>query len=79
MISIARTLGAPVIEPPGKQARNRSAAWYCSSSVARIVLTRWCTAGKLSTSNNLGTCTLPGFATRPISLRSRSTIIKFSA
>ena len=34
MISIARTLGAPVIEPPGNAARSRSSASAPGSSVA---------------------------------------------
>jgi hypothetical protein len=33
MISIARTFGAPVMEPPGKAARSRSQA--CASGQAR--------------------------------------------
>ncbi len=79
IISMARIFGAPVMEPPGKQARSRSLACSEAGRRARMVLTRWCTAGKGSTTNSAGTLTDPGAATRPISLRNRSTIIKFSA
>ena len=79
IISIARIFGAPVMEPPGKQARSKSQACSAGGRRARMVLTRWCTAGKGSTTNSSGTLTEPGAATRPISLRSRSTIIRFSA
>ena len=76
---MARIFGAPVIEPPGNAPRNKSHELYCSASSPSTVLTRWCTAGKLSISNNLGTMTEFGVHTFEISLRSKSTIIKFSA
>ena len=43
MISIVRSFGAPVIEPPGKQARTQSTALRPSSSRPTIVETIWCT------------------------------------
>ena len=43
MISIVRSFGAPVIEPPGKQARTHSAELRWRSSVPVIVETTWCT------------------------------------
>jgi len=43
------------------------------------LLLTWCTEAYVSTAINDGTCTLPGAHTRPKSLRTRSTIIKFSA
>src|SRR5438046_1137706 len=43
MICIARTLGAPVIEPPGNAARNRSTASCSGASSPTTVETRWWT------------------------------------
>ncbi|STV39487.1 Uncharacterised protein [Klebsiella pneumoniae subsp. ozaenae] len=40
IISIARTFGAPVIEPPGKAARSRSLACSVIGRRAVMVLTR---------------------------------------
>jgi hypothetical protein len=40
MISIARTFGAPVIDPPGNVARNRSIASHCGASRPVTVATR---------------------------------------
>ncbi len=79
MISIARTLGAPVIEPQGKAARSTSTAPLSAGRVAVTSDTSWWIVGKLSTRNRSGTATDPGTATRDRSLRIRSTIIRFSA
>ncbi len=76
---MARRLGAPVIEPPGKHASSRSTASRPGARRPVTVLTRWCTVAKLSSSQIRGAATLPGSQTRPKSLRSRSTIITFSA
>ena len=43
MISMVRSLGAPVIEPPGKQARTQSSAVTPALSRPWIVDTSWCT------------------------------------
>ena len=43
MISIVRSFGAPVIEPPGKQARAHSAALRSASSTPLTVEISWCT------------------------------------
>ena len=79
IISIARIFGAPVIEPPGNAARNRSNPSAPSRNTPVTVETRWCTVGCDSSANNVGTSTDPVRQTLPRSLRSRSTIITFSA
>ena len=43
MISIVRSFGAPVIEPPGNAARTQSIASAPSRSLPRTVETSWCT------------------------------------
>ena len=43
MICIARTLGAPVIDPPGNAARTRSAGSLVGTRSPTTVETRWCT------------------------------------
>ncbi len=43
MISIVRSFGAPVIEPPGKQDRTHSTPLRPSSSTPVTVETTWCT------------------------------------
>jgi hypothetical protein len=48
MISMLRSLGAPVMEPPGKAARSSATASRPSASRPVTVLTRWCTVAKLS-------------------------------
>lgn len=45
MISIVRTLGAPVMEPPGNAARRQATAEAPGARSPRTVLTIWCTAG----------------------------------
>ena len=57
MISMARILGAPVIEPPGKVARRRSTASSPSLSSPVTVETRWCTVAKLSSAQISGVST----------------------
>ena len=79
MISSARTLGAPVTEPGGNVARITSAADTPARVRASIVETRWCTPGCDSSAHSSSTETVPKRATRPRSLRARSTIITFSA
>ncbi|PNH04615.1 hypothetical protein TSOC_009193 [Tetrabaena socialis] len=81
----------PVMEPPGKAARMQSIADVPALRTPRTVDTIWCTVAYDSMSIRPGTCTLPtcGRAgrggwprtshTRPRSLRSRSTIMRFSA
>ena len=76
---VALDLGVPVIEPAGKQARTASIGTRPSRSWPRTVLTSWCTWAYVSTANRLGTSTLPISLTLPMSLRMRSTIIRFSA
>ena len=78
-ISIARILGAPVIDPPGNDAARRSNASRPSSSSPVTVETRCWTAAVRSRRQRRGTRTLPGRQTRPRSLRSTSTIMTFSA
>ena len=79
MISIVRSFGAPVIEPPGKQARTQSTASVPSRIRPSTVDTSWCTVAYVSVAISRGTRTVPVRHTRPRSLRSRSTIIRFSA
>ena len=60
-------------------AANSSGQPWPGASRARTVETRWTRPGCCSTSHSAGTLTLPTSATRPRSLRTRSTIITFSA
>ena len=79
MIRIVRTFGAPVIEPLGKSARNTSAR-PVSGRIRAVTVDVSCqTVSNRSGSNTLDHRTVPGAAIRPRSLRSRSTIIAFSA
>ena len=79
MIPIVRTFGAPVIDPLGKSARKTSGTPVPGSSSAVTVDVSCHTVSKRSGSNTLAHRTVPGRAMRPRSLRSRSTIIAFSA
>src|SRR6266545_1648229 len=79
MISIARGFGAPVIEPPGNVARIRSGILTSGRRRPRTTLSRWCTFGRDRSARSKGMRTLPKSQTFPRSLRSRSTIITFSA
>mmetsp|Transcript_5216 Transcript_5216/g.19489 ORF Transcript_5216/g.19489 Transcript_5216/m.19489 type:complete len:274 (+) Transcript_5216:349-1170(+) len=79
MTCIARTLGAPVTEPQGNSAANASASVSPGRLTAVTVDVICQTVGSASSSNSRGTRTVPSCATRLRSLRSRSTIIRFSA
>ena len=79
MISSARTFGAPVTEPGGNAARIRSPSPAPGRSVPVTVETRCQTPGCGSGPSRTGTVTEPGTQTRLRSLRTRSTIITFSA
>ena len=79
IICMARTLGAPVTEPQGNSAANRSARLLPERLRATTSDVICHTLGNASVWNRRGTCTLKGSATRDRSLRSRSTIITFSA
>ena len=72
-------LGAPVMLPQGKAARRMSAAVMCGRAWAWMVLVICQTLPKRDTLNGSGTLTLPVWAILPRSLRSKSTIITFSA
>ena len=79
MISIVRTFGAPVTDPHGNVAAkmsNRLTSGRVSAATVEVICQ---TVSSRSTSNSRSTWTLPNRATRPRSLRSRSTIITFSA
>src|SRR4029453_4108876 len=79
MWSRAASLGAPVTEPGGKVASMASAHPSPSRSVPSTVLTRWTRPGACSTDHRAGTLTDPYSHTRPKPLRTRTTIITFSA
>ena len=80
MISIARTFGAPVIEPPGNAARSRSSASMPGVELRRPRSRRgggrWRSARARRARRR---ARVPGAQTRDRSLRIRSTIIRFSA
>ena len=80
MISMARTFGAPVIEPPGKAARSRSSASRPGAQLAddgRDQVVHGGVALEREELRHAHAC--PARHTRDRSLRSRSTIIRFSA
>ncbi len=79
MTSSAASLGAPVTEPGGKVARSRSPSPTSSRSRPCTSETMCQTPACGRTSASAGTLTPPGTQTRPRSLRTRSTIITFSA
>ena len=79
MIRRALDLGAPVTEPGGKAAPSSSGQPAPARSSPRTVDTRWTSPGCFSTAHRSGTVTVPVAQTRPRSLRTRSTIITFSA
>ncbi len=79
MSCIVRTLGAPVTDPQGNSARNTSTSDVAVSSSADTVEVSCHTVSYRSRSNTSLQVTEPVRATRPMSLRSRSTIIAFSA
>ena len=74
-----RFLGAPVTEPQGKTACKISDKLVSGFSSAWTVEVICKTSPCLATSKSFGVLTDPGMARRPRSLRSKSTIIKFSA
>ena len=76
---MVRIFGAPVIDPHGKSAPKTSTR-PTPAAVRPVTVEVSChTVGYASTSNRLGTRTDPGSQTRAMSLRSRSTIMRFSA
>ena len=75
---MARIFGAPVIEPQGKSAAKISRIVWPGSSLARTVLSIWCTVAKLSMRSISGTSSVPNSEISAMSLRKRSTIIRFS-
>jgi hypothetical protein len=77
--AIAARFGAPVTEPHGNSAAKSSASRRPGRVRARIVDVICHTVGSACSSNSRGTRTEPGSATRERSLRSRSTIMRFSA
>ncbi len=79
MWCMAWRLGAPVTEPQGKRAANSSLRRRSLRLRAVMVDVICQTVGRACSSNRSGTRTLPTSATRDRSLRSRSTIIRFSA
>ena len=79
MTSSAASFGAPVTEPGGKVAPSRSVQPASGRRSPRTVETRCTRPGCCSTAQRAGTVTDPVAQTRPRSLRTRSTIITFSA
>ena len=78
-MSIVRSFGAPVIDPGGKAARMHSTGETSARRRPRTVETSWWRVRYVSTCISFGTETLPSSLTAPRSLRSRSTIMRFSA
>jgi hypothetical protein len=79
MIAIVETFGAPVTEPLGNRARKTSVRAIPGLSVPPIAEVSCQTVSYRSAWNRSRHSTPPGMAIRPRSLRSRSTIIAFSA
>jgi len=79
MIPIVETLGAPVTEPQGNKAANTSPIPTPGRSDAPTVEVSCQTVSYRSAANRSVQVTAPLRATRPMSLRIRSTIIAFSA
>ncbi|AXY50989.1 hypothetical protein YT1_1553 [Rhodococcus ruber] len=77
--SRARILGQPVTDAGGNAASSNRAVSTPIRNEAATVDTRCQTPGAGCTPSRSGTVTLPVSATRPRSLRTRSTIITFSA
>jgi hypothetical protein len=72
-------LGVPVTEAGGKAASSNADVGSSTGTRADTVDTRCQTPGARRTTNSSGTVTVPTMATRPRSLRTRSTIMMFSA
>ena len=79
MWSSAASLGAPVTDPGGKVAAMTASHPRPARRRPSTVLTRCTSPGCGSTASSAGTCTDPHSHTRPRSLRTRSTIMMFSA
>ena len=80
MISIVRSFGAPVIEPPGKHGADAVGRLDVRRAAGRARSRRAGARSRRSRrASAFGTCTVPTSQTTPRSLRSRSTIIRFSA
>ena len=79
IIRMALTLGAPVTDPQGNNAANTSASEQAARVRASTSEVICHTVDSASVWNKRGTRTLNGSAMRDKSLRSRSTIITFSA
>jgi hypothetical protein len=79
MSRIAAALGAPVTEPDGNSAAKTSTAVVAAAGVAVTSEVSCQTVSYASARSSAGTRTVPVAATRDRSLRSRSTIITFSA
>src|SRR4029450_10016694 len=79
MWSSAASLGAPVTDPGGNVAATMSPQVVAGRSRPVTVDTRWTRPGWCSTAHRAGTATEPHSHTRPRSLRTRSTIMTFSA
>ena len=79
MIPMVATFGAPVTLPDGNNARKTSASAAPGASSAATVEVNCQTVSNRSVSNTSAHVTEPSRAMRPTSLRSRSTIIAFSA
>ena len=77
--SCARIFGVPVTDAGGKVASRSAVLPTSSGRSAATVDTRCHTPGAPTTVSRSGTVTAPTRATRPRSLRTRSTIITFSA
>jgi len=76
---IAHIFGAPVIDPQGKRAARISGRPISGRSLARTWLTSWWTVGYVSTAKSFGTESVPTSLIIEMSLRRRSTIMRFSA
>ena len=77
--SRARVFGVPVTDAGGNVASSTAAIGTSTPTRADTVDTRCHTPGAGRTTSSSGTVTVPVTATRPRSLRTRSTIMMFSA
>ena len=77
--SRARAFGVPVTDAGGNVASSTADIGTSASTRAETVDTRCHTPGAGRTASSSGTVTVPVTATRPRSLRTRSTIMMFSA
>ncbi len=79
MISVVRGLGAPVTDPEGNSATKISSSPTSSGTSAEMREVSCQTVSYRSSANSSSTSTVPKRAILPRSLRSRSTIMRFSA